>query len=567
MPSLRSLWQTLWQKPLYTIQLFHSTATLRAVAIILLLVASVAPLCHAADSTAPSGEMIYRKGVLASGEVLEAKRDDGASNLGTDAACVNCHQRSGLGSKEGRISIPPITGRYLFHARASSLENLDLPYVEGVRPNREPYTDESLARAIREGLNSEGKPFNYLMPQYPLNDTDMAALIGYLKHLDQRRQSGVTDTVLHFATIITPDADPVKAKGMLDVIEHYFSVKNTFPIGATPPVRSSRKMMYMVNRHWQLHVWRLSGPATGWQRQLEQRLAQEPVLAIVSGIGGANWAPVHVFCEKSAIPCLFPNVEAPPADADHDFYSLYFSRGVMLEAGLIANKLLKQNDEKTVPLVRQVYRAGDSGEKGALALAALLEPHGFKFQEHVLTGEMPASGVAKALGEATSGEVLVLWLRPADILALGNVPDAPSAVFISGLMGGLERMPLPSDWRERVQLAYPFDLPEHRRIGVDFARGWFSIRRIPVVDEQVQADTYLACGLLAETLSHMTDTFVRDYLIERMQSMIERRIVTGYYPHLALASGQRFASKGGYIVRFSSGTGKDVIPVSEWIRP
>jgi hypothetical protein len=239
----------------------------------------------------------------------------------------------------------------------------------------------------------------------------------------------------------------------------------------------------------------------------------------------------------------------------------------LLEAGLIANKLLKQNDEKTVPLVRQVYRAGDGGEKGAQALTALLEPHGFKFQEHALPKELPASDVAKVLGEATPGEVLVLWLRPDDIAVLGNVQDVPSAVFISGLMGGLERMPLPPDWRERTLLAYPFDLPEHRRIGVDFARGWFSIRRIPVVDEQVQADTYLACGLLAETLSHMADTFVRDYLIERMQSMIERRIVTGYYPHLALASGQRFASKGGYIVKLASGKAKDVITASEWIRP
>ena len=549
---------------------FHflcSAPMLRVVASLSLLVVSVVPLCQAADPTIQTGEAIYRKGVLVSGEALEGKRDDGATSVGADAACINCHQRSGLGSKEGRISIPPITGRYLFHARASSIENLDLPYVEGIRPNREPYTDESLAKAIREGIDSEGKPLNYLMPRYQLNDADMAALIGHLKHLDQRRLPGVDDTVLHFATIITPDADPIKAKGMLDVIEHYFAVKNTFPIGATPPVRSSRKMMYMVNRHWQLHIWRLNGPATGWQMQLEKHLAQEPVLAVVSGIGGANWAPVHAFCEKSTIPCLFPNVEAPPAEADRDFYSLYFSKGVLLEAGLIANNLLKQHDENMVTQVRQVYRAGDGGEEGAMALAALLEPHGFKFQAHVLAKELPASSVANALNETKSENVLVLWLRPSDISVLSQVPDVPSTVFVSGLLGGLEHAPLPPDWRKRIQLTYPFDLPKHRRVGVDFARGWFSISHIPVVDEQVQADTYLACGLLAETLSHMTDTFVREYLIERMQSMIEHRIVTGYYPHLALASGQRFASKGGYIVRFASGEGKDVIKPSEWIRP
>jgi hypothetical protein len=51
----------------------------------------------------------------------------------------------------------------------------------------------------------------------------------------------------------------------------------------------------------------------------------------------------------------------------------------------------------------------------------------------------------------------------------------------------------------------------------------------------------------------MADTFQRDYLVERVEDMIERRVITGYYPRLTLAPGQRFASKGGYMVRFSRG--------------
>ena len=138
---------------------------------------------------------------------------------------------------------------------------------------------------------------------------------------------------------------------------------------------------------------------------------------------------------------------------------------------------------------------------------------------------------------------------------------------MSGLIGGLETSPLPPDWRDRTNMTYPFDLPELRRVRVNYARGWFSIRKIPVVAEQVQADTYLACGLLAETLSHMSDTFVRDYLVERIQQVLEHRIVTGYYPRLALASGQRFASKGGYFVRFSAATGSSIVANSAWTRP
>jgi hypothetical protein len=83
----------------------------------------------------------------------------------------------------------------------------------------------------------------------------------------------------------------------------------------------------------------------------------------------------------------------------------------------------------------------------------------------------------------------------------------------------------------------------------------------------VQADTYLACGLLSETLSHMVDTFVRDYLVERMEDNLEHRIVTGYYPRLALAPGQRFASKGGYIVHFSQLQGTQLAVDHDWFVP
>jgi hypothetical protein len=323
----------------------------------------IASTCQANDvSTANAGEAIYRRGVLGAGQPLEASRDDGLLTetglltLGAAAACINCHRRSGLGAREGRSTIPPITGRYLFHPVGQQLEDLDLPYVEGIRAERAPYTDSTVARAIREGVNAEGKPLSYLMPQYAMNDADMAALIAYLKQLDYRRQPGVTDTVLHFATIITPDADPVKRRGVLDVLEHYFADKNASPLGATPPLRASRKMMFMVNRRWQLHVWQLTGPPATWEEQLKQHLAAEPVFAVVSGLGGKTWAPIHAFCEHEAIPCLFPNVETP-VDSGSDFYSLYFSRGVMLEADLIAKKILDTGSAALAKSVRQIYRA------------------------------------------------------------------------------------------------------------------------------------------------------------------------------------------------------------------
>ncbi|MFM0269899.1 c-type cytochrome [Paraburkholderia aspalathi] len=513
-----------------------------------------------------TGEAIFQKGALGSGDQLEAMHDGGVNLRGTAAACMNCHRRSGLGSREGNNNIPPITDRYLVHPRADSPDDLDIPYIPGMRTDREPYTDATIARAIREGLDSEGKPLSNLMPQYALNDTDMAALIGYLKHLDRRASTGVTDTVLHFATIITPDADPVKRRGMLDVLKQYFDDKNVFPLGATPPLRSSRKMMFMVNRRWELHVWELSGPPSTWHEQLKRYLAEQPVFAVLSGLGGKNWAPVHEFCEQEAVPCLFPNVEVP-VETDQDFYSVYFSKGVLLEAALLARRILDEDSGKPMqakPKVWQVYRTGDSGERGAEALAAALKGHGIAVSSRALA---PGDSVARSLRGISRADVLVLWLRPPDVEALGHLPPPSDTVFMSGLLGGLDSTPLSASWRGVTRLAYPFDLPDGRRVRVDYAFGWFSIRKIPVVAPQVQADTYLACGLLAETLGHMVDAFERDYLIERIQDMLERRILTGYYPRLTLAPGQRFASKGGYIVRFAGPDRVRLVADGAWMVP
>jgi Cytochrome c len=539
-------------------------------------VVALAGIAHPGGAAAPRaesvGQSIYEYGVLASGAPIEATREAGTSAKGADAACVNCHQRSGLGSREGDISIPPITGEYLFHSRGRGADSPVLPYVESMHGNRDPYTDATLARAIRAGIDSEGRPLSYLMPRFALSDADMAALIEYLKDkLAVGSIPGVTDTVLHFATVFTPDADPAKRRGVLDVLEHYFAEKNSFPFGPSPRMWTSgktqySKSMYMANRRWQLHVWELTGPATTWRAQLEKHLREEPVYAVLSGVGGSDWSPVDEFCEQNAVPCLFPNVEVP-VEAERGFYTLYFSKGVLLEAQLIAARIAGLQKDPPLLRVDQIYRTGDSGEPAARALAAELQARGIAIRNHALALGAAGRDLGVALRAQREAQVLVLWLRPADIAALGSPPPAQTTVYMSGLMGGLEETPLPPGWREHTLLAYPFDLPDRRGVRLDYPLGWFSFRHIPLVAEQVQADTYLACSLLSEVMKQMADSYARAYLIEQLQGMLEHRIMTGYYPHLALAYHQRFASKGGYIAHFSATGSTHLIADGDWIVP
>jgi cytochrome c553 len=520
----------------------------------------------AAVADDPQMQALYRQGVLPSGAALRGARADGRALSGADAACANCHRRSGLGAAEGQLIVPPITGQYLFRPMGGINEDLDYHYAQGyINLKRQPYTERSLADAIRKGIGRDGRPLNVLMPRFQLDDATLSRLTGYLRGLSATLSPGVTPDTLHFATIITPDADPAARAGMLKVLQQFFADKNAFLRGGGKTMRADRNMFYRVTRRWQLHVWELTGAPATWEQQLRRKLAEEPVFAVISGIGGKTWDPIHRFCQAAALPCLFPNVDRPVV-AEQDFYDVYFSRGVLLESDVIAGRLLQAGTSAPRRLV-QVFRRGDIGADAARQLAGRITAAGRPQPvERALPPHAVPGDVARAVKTISAHDVLVLWLRPADLAALpADVPTR--AVYASGLMGDLEQAPLPAAWRPATLLAYPAELPARRRVAMDFPLSWFRIRQVPVTAERVQVDTYLACQILSETLGGMLDLFYRDYLVEQLENMLSRRLVNGYFPRLGLAPGQRFASKGSYLVRLGPGQPPTVSAASPWIIP
>jgi len=507
------------------------------------------------------GESIYRQGIMPSGAPLTGERDINTHVTGADAACAKCHRRSGLGSSEGQIIIPPITSQFLYRTRGRASAGPDLRTASGFIPNRKPYDAASLVRAIREGVDVSGRKLSYLMPRYKLGDADMALLLDYLDDFGRDPAPGVSDDTLHFATIVTPDSDPVKRQAMLDVLNQFFTDKNEFIRGGIRPMQAAGGVQFRVSRRWQLHVWELTGSPDSWSRQLDQRIASEPVFAVIAGLGSRTWAPVHEFCERNRVPCLFPNTDLPVV-AEQDFYGIYFNKGVLLEAALIADDVA-QRSAAAKPRVVQIFRSGDIGAAAASAFAASAQLDRIETVSFALGDPQD---LVQSLRRVRPSDVVVLWLRAADIAALPPIADA-AGIYVSGLMADLERAPLPPAWRRTARMSYPFDLPTARKFRMNYPLAWLKVRHIAPADEIVQSNTYLACGILAELLTSMQDNFVRDYLIERIEDMLSHRVLSGLYPRLGLAPGQRFASKGGYIVHFTESAGTQISPDTDWMVP
>jgi hypothetical protein len=523
-------------------------------------------IAGAAAPTATPGEVIYRQGVMPTGEALTGERDQNTHLTGAAAACATCHRRSGLGSAEGRIIIPPITGRFLYQTRGRESAQPDVRAASGFIPNRNPYDAASLARAIRNGIDVAGRKLSYLMPRYQLNDADMATLLAYLRDLGSAPTPGVSEDTLDFATIVTPDADPAKRQAMLDVLKQFFTDKNEFIRGGIRPMQAAGGVQFRVSRRWQLHVWELTGSSDSWREQLDKHMASEPVFAVISGIGGRAWAPVHEFCERSRVPCLFPNIDLPVV-AEADFYNVYFNKGVMLEAELIASDIRQRDPLAAKPRILQMFRSDDIGAAAASALEASTRSVGMETVNVALGEGSGDPGLAQALRQVRPSDIAVLWLRPADLASLPKLPAAAARIYVSGLMANLEDAPIPSEWRSLTRMSYPFDPPALRKFRMNYPLAWLKIRHIALVDERIQSNTYLACGILAEQLTSMQDNFVRDFLLERIENMLSHRVLSGFYPRLGLAPGQRFASKGGYIAYFTESAGKQITTDTEWVVP
>jgi hypothetical protein len=506
-----------------------------------------------------NGERIYREGVLPGGAKLSALRENRTQVEGMTAACVNCHRRSGLGNVEGHYVVPPVTSKYLMRSALENTNDMDMAHVEGYHQGHVPYDDATLARALRDGIASDGRVMSDLMPRYALDGPAMTALLTYLKQLGATPPAGVTDSTLQFATIITPDADPVERAAMLEILQRFFATQAEVIAAETRPLRTSREIKYRVTRQWRLNVWDLQGPADTWQQQLTDHQRDQPVFAVLSGLGRGNWAPIHRFCEAAHVPCLFPNIDLPVVH-ETDFYPVYFSRGVLLEADLLASWLTADTQRRPRRLV-QVFRDDDVGAAAAAQLAAALRAGGVQCIERHLPAKAGEGDLAIALADVHAGDTLALWLRASDLQHL-PAPPAAVPVLFSGLMGGLDSAPLPPAWRPEAHMSYPVDLPERRVARMNFPFGWLRVQHIPISAERVQVNTYLACIVTAEALGHVLDSFVPEYLLERLEMMVSRRLANAYFPRLGLAPGQRFASKGGYVVHFDANAAPSAVPAT-----
>lgn len=586
------------------------------IALLSLLLSSV----RSADATSASlpppeeiarlGERMYRDGLLPSGDPVQGYIRGDVPVNGASFSCVSCHLRSGIGSIEGQILSPPTNGVKLFKPyyqynpvtldpnKAPPKNMMDRP---GAKPLYRPaYTDETLSTAIRLGVNPSERELNPVMPRYLLDDRDMNILIAYLKTLSAEHSPGVSRGVppkeIRFATVIAGDVPPGQRREMLAVLDAVINNHNA------KAKRRSKHLNLGDNRYvdasfnyptFTLSRWELRGPSETWRAQLEEHYRKEPVFALLGGMASGSWQPMHEFSERNKIPCLLPITDLPVI-SDSDWYTLYLSKGAWQEGDAAARYLDRVAELPRDAHVLQVVEDNDSSRAVAAGFDAAWNELSRKAPVTVTLarGERVSPAALQKMIRKDKSDVLLLWTSDQTGAALSGLATGgtvPKRVHVSATLLGKNLAQVPEIARTYTYVSYPYRLDEGKEQFHVNARAWLKKNSAPVSDLGIssklfaltkvflepfqvvkrdfnptgQGDGIVIMEEQSEMMLHVRRNYYRDYLLDVIGMMADAKSLA--YERVSFGPGQRYISKGCYIVTLSSGAQPKLIKKSDWV--
>ncbi len=182
--------------------------------------------------------------------------------------------------------------------------------------------------------------------------------------------------------------------------------------------------------------------------------------------------------------------------------------------------------------------------------------------------QLTAADLETVAGAGSQGVALV-WLGSADMAALwrliASATPGPRMVFVSSGLLGEALDSIPERARSLTYITYQGPLPEEQARRMAAVESWLRGRGIPWTRPAVQSRAYFTGWMLSAALARMKDNFYRDYLLDVMDMMIDQTYAIAPYERVSFGPGQRYASKGCYIVQLGPGPRPDLLKRSEWV--
>ena len=435
-----------------------------------------------------AGRQIYVSGSGNSGHPITASVGGSSELSATLLPCANCHASHGRGIAEGGVVPSNITW----------LE-LTKPY-KAATPNgrrRPAYNEQTLRRAIAEGIDSAGNPLHAAMPRYSMSPEDLSDLVAYLKVVGREEVPGVTATAIRLGTIV-PEAGPAADAGaqMAAVLSGYFADAGE--------IHGRRVTVDVLT------------PA-----KLETALQNDPPFALAGGLIAGTDALVEEVVERAAIPLVLPVTTRSDASAGNA-QRFYLSpgmeeqlHGLLRFTGKLSRVVVVARNDETEALARG-------------AIERMENPPAIAFVP-------PSTVIAAELDAATA----VIFLDPAS--KLRDIPRQGTSPLL--FLGNL----LPEDFFEaapsygdRIRVALTTTPGDLTAGGLAEYREFATRHGISGTSVAGQLSAYAAAKVLVQALKQSGRELTRDSLRASLESLYE--FETGVTPRLTFGRSRRIAA-------------------------
>lgn len=489
------------------------------------------------------GRTIYHKGRTDAGEELRVSLAGSDGSLSaTLFRCVQCHGVGGQGTQEGGLRVPPLTPPFLTRPHVS---------LQTGQP-RGAYTDQTLARAITQGVDTTGESLHSGMPRYHLTDHQAAALVAYLKKIgtDDDADPGVAATTIAVgATLPLSGSLASIGRDAQAVLEGYF--RNVNERGG---IYGRRIRLVVADTGKDAS----QAAATEWLVKTEQ------VFALVGSFESGDTSKTHGLLEHEQVPLIGPLALSPQPSDPPNPYVFYTLPGFDIQYRVLLDFLMSQPrlaTDQARPRVAIIQ------PKKTTVLNSILTPTkrntlNIVVEQEYGRGAVAGDGLVQRL-KRDHVDAVVFVGDGEDFLRLAQKLDqqylSPMLLAPAGMVGQ-KVLFIPSQLRSKVVLAAAIDPPTEQ----DLVELQKLAGQHPLQNFGFSRMAKVAASAFIESLMQVGRHVTRSLVIEKLERFREQDTGSGFL--LTYGSQRRIGSVRIRLFHVAPDS-LGYIPVSEWLVP
>lgn len=491
------------------------------------------------------GKLIYLKGEPSDGnEIKVLLGGDELEVPSTAFACANCHGLKGEGGREGGLQPPPIDWATLTAPHTSAL----------TRRERAPYTEASLARAIREGLDPAGARLHPGMPLYQMNAAQTADLIAYLKKLGgtDDAEPGLNEKTIKLGAAL-PLTGPLAQIGadIKATIEAYFAEVNA--------------QGGIYGRQLELLVEDSQGEPAATLHATERLIEQDGVFALVGSYEPRDSELANEYLKRSEVALVGPVTLSPRSATPPNPYVFYLLPTFGDQARVLVDFAAAKSANKG-GRVAVVYADSefDVDARAGLRAQTKLYPLEIVFEQGYAPARFSAAQLVAQLAQSKP-DYIFFFGGAQQFLALAREVAAAklrASLFSSVVMVGRAAFDVPPAVANETFLANPAALPTQ-----DDLAGFIGLmqrRGVELRSPAFQAVAYGAASTLVEAIKQTGRELSRHDLLGALEQL--RDYKTGVVPPLTFGPNRRVGANSCAVVTIDL-INRHYVPLGERLTP